>query len=45
MVMRYSHVHGTHIDRAIKAIGRILPEPAENEPSRTTTQQLHTGAG
>jgi integrase len=25
MVMRYAHVHGSHIDRAMKAIGRALP--------------------
>jgi integrase len=32
MVLRYAHVHGAHIDRAIAAIGRALPEP--------TTEQL-----
>jgi site-specific recombinase XerD len=26
MVLRYTHVHGQHIDRAIEAIGRTLPE-------------------
>lgn len=25
MVMRYSHVHGPHIDQAIRAIGRAMP--------------------
>jgi integrase len=28
MVSRYSHVHGQHIDRAIAAIGRSLPDAA-----------------
>jgi hypothetical protein len=42
MVMRYSHVHGSHIDRAIKTIGRTIPELSANETSRTTTQELHT---
>jgi len=42
MVMRYSHVHGSHIDRAIKAIGRTLPELPANETARTITQELHT---
>lgn len=41
MVMRYTHVHGTHIDRAIKSIGRTLPEPAENEAGDSITQELH----
>ena len=27
MVLRYTHVHGCHIDQAIRAIGRGLPEP------------------
>ena len=42
MVLRYTHVHGTHIDRAISAIGRALPEPSENNSADTTTQKLHT---
>jgi integrase len=41
-VMRYTHVHGQHIDRAIKAIGRALPEPSENENAGTVTPKLHT---
>lgn len=51
MVMRYSHVHGSHIDRAIKAIGRTIPELTANEdagdanePGRTATQELHRRA-
>jgi integrase len=42
MVLRYVHVHGQHIDRAIRAIGRTVPELAENETGRTFTQELHT---
>lgn len=42
MVMRYTHVHGEHIDRAIRAIGRTLPELTANETGNTTTQELHT---
>jgi integrase len=43
MVMRYSHVHGPHIDLAIKAIGRTLPEPPANEAGNAATQELHRG--
>jgi integrase len=42
MVLRYTHVHGQHIDQAIRAIGRTRPEPLANETSRTITQKLHT---
>jgi integrase len=42
MVMRYTHVHGDHIDRAIRAIGRAIPEPTANKSADTTTQGLHT---
>jgi integrase len=41
MVLRYTHVHGTHIDKAIAAIGRALPEPSANRTPGTTTQGLH----
>ena len=37
MVMRYTHVHGNHIDQAITAIGRTAPERSENR----ITQELH----
>jgi integrase len=30
MVLRYTHVHGLHIDEAIKNIGRALPEHDKN---------------
>jgi len=26
MVLRYTHVHGTHVDKAIAALGRTIPE-------------------
>jgi len=42
MVLRYTHVHGTHVDRAISAIGRSIPEPRANENRDTATQKLHT---
>jgi integrase len=42
MVLRYTHVHGTHIDKAIAAIGRALPEPRANKTAGTVTQGLHT---
>jgi integrase len=42
MVLRYTHVHGTHIDKAIAAIGRAIPEPRANKIPGTVTQGLHT---
>jgi integrase len=42
MVLRYTHVHGPHIDRAVRAIGRGLPEPSGNESADTVTPKLHT---
>jgi site-specific recombinase XerD len=42
MVLRYTHVHGRHIDRAVSVLGRKLPEPEENKTSGTVTQELHT---
>jgi integrase len=45
MVMRYTHVHGDHIDRAIRAIGRAIPEPTANRLADTTTQGLHATSG
>jgi hypothetical protein len=41
MVLRYTHVHGQHIDRAIRVIGRGIPEPSANETARAVTQELH----
>jgi integrase len=42
MVLRYAHVHGRHIDEAIKALGRTLPKQAGNKTADTITQELHT---
>jgi len=44
MVLRYTHVHSTHIDQAIRAIGRAVPEPSENRLRGTATPALHTQA-
>ncbi len=41
MVLRYTHVHGQHIDRAIRAIGTAIPEPDKNKTAGTATQKLH----
>jgi hypothetical protein len=40
MVLRYTHVHGRHIDDAIRAIGRTLPKHA----ATTIIPKLHQGA-
>jgi integrase len=42
MVLRYTHVHGQHIDQAIRALGRTLPKLPANETANTITQELHT---
>jgi hypothetical protein len=42
MVLRYTHVHGQHIDRAIAAIGRGIPERRKNEEAGAVTPKLHT---
>jgi integrase len=34
MVLRYTHVHGTHIDEAIKSIGRSVPEHPVNKRAK-----------
>jgi site-specific recombinase XerD len=44
MVLRYSHVSGAHIDAAIAALDRTIPEPAvenQNDASTQVTQELH----
>ena len=41
MVLRYTHVHGQHIDQAVRALGRTLPELSANESGRAITQELH----
>jgi hypothetical protein len=43
MVLRYTHVHGAHIDRVIQAIGRALPDLPEGRaagPGTAATQEL-----
>jgi integrase len=42
MVLRYTHVHGNHIDKAIATIGRGLPELSANKCRDMATHQLHT---
>ena len=42
MVLRYTHVHGRHIDQAVRAIGRGLPEPSKNKNAGASTPKLHT---
>jgi integrase len=42
MVLRYAHVHDPHIDDAIRALGRTLPQPAANKTAVAITQELHT---
>jgi hypothetical protein len=37
MVLRYAHVHDPHIDDAVRAIGRTLPQ----RPGNAITQKLH----
>jgi integrase len=44
MVLRYAHVHGRHIDQAIRALGRTLPQQQGNETAGTVTPELHTPA-
>jgi integrase len=41
MVLRYTHVYGSHIDKAIVAIGRDLPEPRANKIPDSSTRGLH----
>ena len=42
MVLRYTHVHGRHIDDAIRALGRTVPKQPMNESASVVTQELHT---
>jgi integrase len=44
MVLRYTHVHGRHIDAAIQAIGRTVPKRLGNETADPITQKLHTAS-
>ncbi len=40
IVLRYPQVQSSHIDRAVKAIGRGLPVPSEPENPDTVTLEL-----
>jgi hypothetical protein len=40
-VPRYTHVHGSHIDRAVKAIGRGLPDLIRAQDPDAITPGLH----
>lgn len=41
MVLRYAHVSGAHVDAAMKALDRTLPEPAEPRRNAASTQATH----
>jgi len=41
MVLRYTHVHGPHIDAAMRAIGRGIPERTGNETADAVTPKIH----
>lgn len=41
MVLRYTHVHGRHIDTAIAMLGRSAPELTANKSRGPATQALH----
>ena len=41
MVLRYTHVHGTHIDRAMDAINVAATEPGMNKNPGRATRGLH----
>ena len=47
MVLRYAHVSGSHIDAAMAALDRTIPEPVasdRNTAQTQLTQELHTAA-
>jgi integrase len=41
MVQHYTHLTDHHVDQAIAAIDRTIPQPQPNKPSGTVTQKLH----
>ena len=48
MVLRYAHVSGAHIDAAMSALDRTIPEPIaqdQNAAETHVTQELHRGRG
>jgi integrase len=38
MVLRYTHVHGRHIDQAIRSLGRTVPKHSRNERAQSRAQ-------
>ncbi|QOT71876.1 site-specific integrase [Sphingobium fuliginis] len=38
MVLRYTHIHGQHVDRALDAMDRCLPRPISQELHRGSSQ-------
>lgn len=44
MVMRYTHVRGPHINAAMKALGRTIPDRNRNGKAGRITPKLHTVA-
>src|SRR6266513_1837978 len=44
MVLRYVHVHGRHIDQAIRALGRTVPQRPGNKSVDAITPELHPAA-
>jgi integrase len=42
MVARYAHVSSPHIDAAMGALDRTIPEPGGNATGTQVTQELHT---
>ena len=43
MVLRYTHVHGQHIDQAIRTIGRGIPDHLENMKARSLLRNRTSG--
>jgi hypothetical protein len=37
MVLRYAHVSGAHIDRAMEALDRTMPEPSAEKENAAST--------
>ena len=42
-LLRYTHVHGRHIDEAIKAIGRSVPEHPRNPRTKIRAKTRTVG--
>lgn len=41
MVLRYTHIHGEHINKAISVLGYGIPELCQNKTPGTITPKLH----